>query len=126
MKAVSFVATFVLGALPAGAIPPPPDSFDGETIHCHPAGSAATVLICRDAELTALDGELRAAFRRLQNDASFTEAQREALVEDQRRWVESMDQCWRAQERMRDCVKRSQRRRLQHLQTWEAVSPVKP
>jgi uncharacterized protein len=126
MKAVSFVATSVLGALPAGAIPPPPDSFDGETIHCHPAGSAATVLICRDAELTALDGELRAAFRRLQNDASFTVAQREALVEDQRRWVESMDQCWRAQERMRDFVKRSQRRRLQHLQTWEAVSPVKP
>jgi hypothetical protein len=40
--------------------------------------------------------------------------------------VESMDQCWRAQERMRDCVKFSQRRRLQHLQTWEAVSPVKP
>ncbi|CAK6700936.1 lysozyme inhibitor LprI family protein [Synechococcus sp. CBW1107] len=84
------------------------------------------MLICRDAELTAIDGELRAAFRRLQNDASFTEAQREALVEDQRRWVESMDQCWRAQERMRDCVKLSQKRRLQHLQTWEAVSPVKP
>jgi hypothetical protein len=36
-------------------------------------------------------------------------------MEDQRRWVESMDQCWRAQERMRDCVKRSQRWRLQHL-----------
>jgi hypothetical protein len=43
MKAVSLVATSVLGALPAGAIPPPPDSFDGETIHCHPAGSATTV-----------------------------------------------------------------------------------
>ena len=128
MKAVSFVATSVLGALPAGAIPPPPDSFDGETIHCQPSGSAASciVLICRDAELTAIDGELRAAFLRLQNDASSTEAQREALMEDQRRWVESMDQCWRAQERMRDCVKRSQRWRLQHLQTWEAVSPVKP
>ncbi|WP_322764642.1 lysozyme inhibitor LprI family protein [Cyanobium usitatum] len=73
------------------------------------------MLICRDAELTAIDGELRAAFLRLQNDASSTEAQREALMEDQRRWVESMDQCWRAQERMRDCVKRSQRWRLQHL-----------
>jgi hypothetical protein len=45
-----------LRMLGAQAIPPPPDSFDGETIHCQIAGTAVTVLICRDAELTALDG----------------------------------------------------------------------
>ncbi|MBC1261604.1 hypothetical protein FQK07_10080 [Synechococcus sp. BSF8S] len=126
MRAVPLVAASVLGTLPAGAIPPPPDSFDGETIHCHPSGSAATVLICRDAELTALDDELRAGFRRLQDAASITNTQREALVEEQRRWVETMDQCWRAREKMRNCVKRSQEQRLRQLQSRKAAGPVKP
>jgi uncharacterized protein len=115
-----------LGNLPAGAIPPPPDSFDGETIRCQPWGSAATVLICRDAELTALDRELRATFRHLRDDMSFTAAQREALEEDQRRWVESMDQCWRATEKIRDCVKASQERRLQQPRSWSAARKVQP
>lgn len=84
------------------------------------------MLICRDAELTALDGELRASFRHLRDDSSFSEAQREALVVDQRRWVESMDQCWRARARMRDCVKASQERRLQQLRSWSAPSKKQP
>jgi uncharacterized protein len=111
-----FLATGLttLGAL---AIPPPPDSFDGETIHCQLAGSAATVLICRDAELKALDGQLRQAFRRLQNDASLKQPERDALVEDQRRWVNTMDQCWRARENLRACVKASQQQRLQQLES---------
>lgn len=99
------------------AIPPPPDSFDGETIRCQLAGSAATVLICRDAELTAIDGKLRQAFRRLLNDASLKQPEREALVEGQRRWVEAMDQCWRARGDLRSCVKASQQQRLQQLKS---------
>jgi uncharacterized protein len=101
----------------AHAIPPPPDSFDGETVHCQPAGSAATVLICRDAELTAFDGQLRQAFRRLRDDTSLNQREREALVEAQRRWVDSMDQCWRAQENLRACVKASQQQRLRQLES---------
>ncbi|CAK6690451.1 lysozyme inhibitor LprI family protein [Synechococcus sp. CBW1107] len=84
------------------------------------------MLICRDAELTALDRELRATFRHLRYDMSFTAAQREALEADQRRWVESMDQCWRAGEKMRDCVKASQERRLQQLRSWSAAIKVHP
>ncbi|CAK6692465.1 hypothetical protein [Synechococcus sp. CBW1107] len=84
------------------------------------------MLICRDAELSPLDGALRAAFRHMRDASSFAEAQREALMEDQRRWLESLDECWRARERMRDCVKRSQERRLQHLRDWAAARPVKP
>jgi len=74
----------------------------------------------------ALDRELRATFRHLRDDMSFTAAQREALEEDQRRWVESMDQCWRAREKMRDCVKASQERRLQQLRSWSAARKVQP
>jgi len=107
----------VLSTLGAHAIPPPPDSFDGETIRCQLAGSAATVLICRDAELTAIDGKLRQAFRRLRDDTSIKQQEREALVEDQRRWVDSMDQCWRAQENLRACVKASQQQRLRQLES---------
>ncbi|MCT0198674.1 hypothetical protein KQ313_03110 [Synechococcus sp. CS-1325] len=106
----------VLSTLGAQAIPPPPESFDGETIRCQRAGSAATVLICRDAELTAIDGQLRQAFRRLRDDASLKQPEREALIEDQRRWVETMDQCWRAQENLRTCVKASQQQRLRQLE----------
>jgi uncharacterized protein len=74
----------------------------------------------------ALDRELRATFRHLRDDMSFTAAHREALEEDQRRWVESMDQCWRAGEKMRDCVKASQERRLQQLRSWSAAIKVHP
>jgi uncharacterized protein len=84
------------------------------------------VLICRDAELTALDRELRATFRHLRDDMSFAAAQREALEEDQRRWVESMDQCWRARAKMKDCVKACQERRLQQLRSWSAARVVQP
>jgi uncharacterized protein len=106
-----------LNTLGALAIPPPPDSFDGETIHCQRAGSAATVLICRDAELSALDGQVRKAFRLLLNEASLKQPERDALVEDQQRWVNAMDQCWRARENLRACVKTSQQQRLQQLES---------
>ena len=99
------------------AIPPPPESFDGETIRCQLAGSAATVLICRDAELMALDGRLRQAFRRLRDAASLKQSEREALVADQRLWVETMDQCWRVRENLRACVKTSQQQRLRQLES---------
>ena len=104
-----------LNTLGALAIPPPPDSFDGETIRCQRAGSAATVLICRDAELTALDGQVRKAFRLLRDKASLKQPERDALVEDQQRWVNTLDQCWRARENLRACVKASQQQRLQQL-----------
>ena len=106
-----------LSTLSAQAIPPPPESFDGETIRCQLAGSAATVLICRDAELTAIDGKLRQAFRRLRDDTSIMQSERQALVEDQRRWVDSMDQCWRVRENLRACVKTSQQQRLRQLES---------
>jgi uncharacterized protein YecT (DUF1311 family) len=115
-----FLPLLVAGALStlsAQAIPPPPESFDGETIRCQASGSAATVLICRDAELKALDGQLRKAFRRLRDDTSLKESEREALVGDQRRWVDTMDQCWRARESLRACVKTSQQQRLRQLES---------
>ena len=114
------LALLLAGALStysAQAIPPPPESFDGETIRCQLAGSAATVLICRDAELMALDGRLRQAFRRLRDAASLKQAEREALVADQRLWVETMDQCWRVRENLRACVKASQQQRLRQLES---------
>jgi uncharacterized protein YecT (DUF1311 family) len=117
LPVLPLLLTGVLSTLGAHAIPPPPDSFDGETIRCQLAGSAATVLICRDAELTAFDGQLRQAFRRLRDDTSIKQPEREALVEDQRRWVDSMDQCWRAQENLRACVKASQQQRLRQLES---------
>jgi len=106
-----------LSMFSAQAIPPPPESFDGETIRCQLAGSAATVLICRDAELMALDGRLRQAFRRLRDAASLKQSEREALVADQRLWVETMDQCWRVRENLRACVKTSQQQRLRQLES---------
>lgn len=112
--------------LGAKAIPPPPDSFDGETIRCQLAGSAATVLICQDAELTAIDDQLRQAFRRLRNDASLKQPEREALVEDQRRWVETIDNCWRARENLRSCVKVSQQQRLEQLKSLAMQRWLRP
>ncbi|MCP9850205.1 lysozyme inhibitor LprI family protein [Cyanobium sp. Morenito 9A2] len=116
----------VFGTLGAQAIPPPPESFDGETIRCQLAGSAATVLICRDAELTAIDAQLRQAFRRLRDDASLKPPEREALMEDQRHWVETMDQCWRAQENLRTCVKASQEERLRQLESLSIQRRLMP
>lgn len=110
-----------LSTYSAQAIPPPPESFDGETIRCQLAGSAATVLICRDAELMALDGRLRQAFRRLRDAASLKQPEREALVADQRLWVETMDQCWRVRENLRACVKASQQQRLRQLESSLAI-----
>ncbi len=116
--AAAVMALAALGMLPAGAIPPPPESFDGETIRCQPSGSAVTVLICRDAELLALDAQLRTAFRRVREDPALSDGQRASLVTDQLRWVQAMDECWREGKRMRDCVKASQERRLRQLQGW--------
>ena len=115
-----------LSTFSAQAIPPPPESFDGETIRCQLAGSAATVLICRDAELMALDGRLRQAFRRLRDDASLKKPEREALVADQRLWVETMDQCRRVRENLRACVKASQQQRLRQLESLLIQRPLLP
>lgn len=84
------------------------------------------MLICRDAELTVIDGQLRQAFRRLRNDASLKQAEREALVEDQRRWVETIDNCWRARENLRSCVKASQQQRLQQLKSLAMQRRLRP
>ncbi len=118
-----------LGTSAALAIPPPPDSFDGETIRCQVAGSAATVLICRDAELTALDRQLRQAFRAALADPALQASGRAALLREQEQWVVAMDQCWRAGEQLRACVKASQSQRLRQLQAWPATrhpAPVQP
>ena len=64
----------------------------------------------------ALDGQLRQVFRRLRDDTSLKQPEREALVVDQRRWADSMDQCWRARENLRACVKASQQQRLRQLE----------
>lgn len=115
-----------LGTSAALAIPPPPDSFDGETIRCQAAGSAATVLICRDAELTAFDRQLRQAFRAALVDPALQESGRAALLREQQQWVVAMDQCWRAGERLRACVKASQSQRLRQLQALPATPPPAP
>ncbi len=118
-----------LGTSAALAIPPPPESFDGETIRCQVAGSAASVLICRDAELTALDRKLREAFRAALADPALQESDRAALLREQEQWVVAMDQCWRAGEQLRACVKASQSQRLRQLQALTATrqpAPVQP
>lgn len=118
-----------LGTSAALAIPPPPESFDGETIRCQVAGSAAAVLICRDAELTALDRQLRQAFRAALADPALQQSDRAALLREQEQWVIAMDQCWRAGEQLRACVKASQSQRLRLLQarptTWQPA-PAQP
>lgn len=115
-----------LGMFRALAIPPPPDSFDGETIRCQVAGSAATVLICRDAELRALDRQLRQAFRAALADPGLQDSERAALLREQEQWVIAMDQCWRAGERLRACVKASQSQRLRQLQARPATRQPAP
>jgi uncharacterized protein len=117
------------GMAGALAIPPPPESFDGETIRCQAAGSAATVLICRDVELTALDRQLRLAFRAALADPALEESDRADLRREQEQWVVAMDQCWRAGEQLRACVKASQSQRLRQLQARSATrqpAPVQP
>jgi uncharacterized protein len=118
-----------LGTSGALAIPPPPDSFDGDTIRCQVAGSAATVLICRDAELTALDRQLRQAFRAALADPAHQDSERAALLREQEQWVVAMDQCWRAGVQLRACVKASQSQRLRQLQALSTTphrAPVQP
>jgi uncharacterized protein len=83
-------------------------------------------LICRDTELMALDGRLRQAFCRLRDDASLKQPEREALVSDQRLWVETMDQCRRVRENLRACVKASQQQRLRQLESLLIQRPLLP
>ncbi len=111
----------LMALAPAGAVPPPPESFDGETIRCDPAGSAATVLICRDRELTLLDGEVRRLFRLAAQAGGRSPGQETPLTAEQRRWVEQRDICWRSATRatwdadLRQCVLDSTVTRIHQL-----------
>lgn len=48
------------------------------------------------------------------------------LMEDQRLWVETMDQCWRARENLRTCVKASQQKRLRQLESLAILRWMMP
>lgn len=92
----ALLLAILLPAVPARAIPPPVESFDGATIRCSSYASAATLLICRDPSLFRLDREVRRLFQRASADSGLSAPQKAALTTEQQRWVEQREACWRS------------------------------
>ncbi|WP_094556423.1 MliC family protein [Synechococcus sp. 1G10] len=88
--------SFAVLTVPAMAVPPPVESFDGVTIRCTPGASATTVLICRDAALRRFDDEVRRLFTLVRTDPSLPSSTRASLLSEQRLWVEQRQACWQS------------------------------
>lgn len=82
----------------AAAVDP---SFD-----CTKADSDATKLVCRDAELAALDRETARLYGLALHGPHMTEPRRKELMAMQRGWIKGRDECWKAED-LKDCVVQS-------------------
>jgi uncharacterized protein len=113
-----FLATMADGAilefepLPATSEP----SFD-----CAKAQGRVEQLVCRDAELAALDVRLDELFRRALT--RFPEEEIGELKAFQRGWIKGRNDCWKAED-VRDCVASEYRTRITELQIRSGAVPA--
>lgn len=101
----TLLATLLFAPLLATAATP---SFD-----CAKAKGAAETLICKDAELAALDNELAALYPKA--IAAFSPEQQKTERAIQRGWLKGRNDCWKAGD-LRQCVKDSYQLRITELQ----------
>lgn len=101
----TLLATLLFAPLLGTAATP---SFD-----CAKAKGAAETLICKDAELAALDNELAALYPKA--IAAFSPEQQKTERAIQRGWIKGRNECWKAGD-LRQCVKDSYQLRITELQ----------
>jgi len=83
------------------------------SFNCRYAKAADEVLICQDAQLSALDERMSSLYFNLRN--SLSGYRRAALEDSQSRWLHGRMSCGRD----RDCVYDSYVRRIRFLQDYE-------
>ena len=101
---LAIVGTGVLLNAPTHAAQP---SFD-----CHKATHEAEQLICKDAELAALDRSLAELYSTVLKNTPASE--RKPLKTEQSGWVKGRNDCWKASD-PRGCIKSEYEARIREL-----------
>lgn len=90
-----------------GSAPPAKDAASAAAVKpsfdCAKADRDATRLICRDAQLAALDRETARIYALALNGRYTNAARKRELTAFQRGWIKSRDECWKA-ESLKDCI----------------------
>ncbi len=81
---------------------------------CTKADSSAQGLVCKDANLAALDREVDRLFQLAKNGKSLTEERRKELLALQRGWIKGRDDCWKSDD-LRYCIVDSYVSRIHEL-----------
>jgi len=110
------VLAFAAAPRAAAAAEGPSFSCDGVEAGSIPA------LVCGDAELSALDRQLAAAYAEAAKKA--TNEHPPLLKAEQRGWIKGRDDCWKSDDR-RQCVKDAYVRRIAELQARYRLVPGK-
>lgn len=95
-------------ATPSATVDAKP-SFD-----CARADNDATKLVCRDAQLAALDRETTRLFKLALAGPNMSKQRRDELVAMERGWIKGRDECWKAKD-LRQCVAFSYATRIHEL-----------
>ena len=101
---LTVIGACALLSVPAHAAQP---SFD-----CSKASHEAELLICKDAELTALDRSLADLYNTLLKHTPASEQKR--LKAEQSGWVKGRNECWKASGQ-RGCIKSEYEARIREL-----------
>lgn len=113
-----------------------PIAAQGPAFDCAKAQGEVEQLICKDADLTALDRKLDAVFKAA--SAKAEAGMRNTLRAEQRGWIKGRNECWKAQpatptwltaswtvSSVRDCVVANYRIRTSELQAVWGLVPAK-
>lgn len=107
-------------ALTILALPPVLRAADGPAFDCRKATGDVQALICKDADLAALDRKMDEVFR-----GAFSKAKRErkALRAEQDDWTRTRDECSKDRDAMQACVGRAYQSRIGELQALYELVP---
>ncbi len=111
--------------LPAASTPVPavnsatdvaPSAAENSTpsFDCAKADSSAQKLVCKDANLAALDREVDRLFLLAKNGKSLSDERRKELLAIQRGWIKGRDDCWKSDD-LRYCIVDSYVSRIHEL-----------
>jgi len=106
------LASLLLVALEA-ALASPGASLPGPTFDCAKARGGVENLICRDAQLTALDRRMYEVYGAAMKSWPADVAAKERAL--QRGWLKGRNECWKADDK-RGCIEESYRTRIVELQ----------
>lgn len=106
----------IAGMMPVASAEPAGPAFD-----CQKASHDIELLICKDAELSALDRQLARKFANAK--ANLSEEQSTELTVEQRGWVKGRNDCWKADDK-KACTSASCSRRIVTLEARYGLANV--